>query len=316
MYCYECGGGFLGDNDICGRCDCCNNCCECSNMKLFKNRLTFHKPRTKQAQINISPRFISAEIEVASIKTEGAAQLEAIIQKWKGSVVHDGSLPQGGFEINTAPAAGHLFAKQIQEICAGLKKAKATVTNQCGLHIHLDARDFDFYDIRRLVRVYAAIEPALFKIVPSARRNSHYAMRCAKKYEDAIPLAKTPFRDIQKQVAVGTYGVADLSYGEERYPDGFGGTITNRARYNALSLHSWFYHETIEFRIFEGCIDASTIIKLGNMCAAILDYALYHTDEEVTATMNKKRSYESLMLTMGSNKTLKGCIKARTKKFN
>lgn len=299
----------------CKTCKFCDICCGCKYMKLFKSKLEFHKPTKKQLKLNTSPRFISAEIEVAGIDG-GGEKLETIIRDWKGSVVHDGSLPERGFEINTAPAAGDLFVAQIKAICKGLKDANARVSNRCGLHIHVDARDFGFPDIRRLVRAYTAIEPALFNMVPRVRRNSRFCAPCAHRYEKIVKAGKIPYAQVKNDTAICAYGEAETAaYKDHKYPDGFGGTITDRARYNALNLHSWFYRGTVEFRMFEGTIDAKQIINFGTMLAKVLDYVSYVDDENVVINTDKSKSVNSL-LSIVDNKNLQGFIKARTKQFS
>lgn len=53
-------------------------------------------------------------------------------------------------------------------------------------HVHIDARDFNHWDMRRLVMVYAKIEDALFAMVPEARRESRYCSPCGEAYLASI----------------------------------------------------------------------------------------------------------------------------------
>src|SRR6266702_5519087 len=122
--------------------------------KMFKSKLKFYRATQKQKKKNKSDRFIAAEIEVSRISHKDYAHglklpnvfiastknLENVVRKWHGSIVRDGSLPNSGFEINTSPAAGDVYIKQITEICKALTRVDAKINNDCGLHIHIDAR--------------------------------------------------------------------------------------------------------------------------------------------------------------------------------
>src|SRR6478736_7584404 len=105
--------------------------------KFFNSKLEFHTPGRTQRKLNKSSRFISAEIEVTGIRNNKKL-IEETVKKWSGSIVYDGTLPKpDGFEINTAPAAGDLYIKQITDICNKLSRAGAGVNDTCGLHVHI-----------------------------------------------------------------------------------------------------------------------------------------------------------------------------------
>lgn len=197
-------------------CDRCHTCCRCAHREpsvprprrstsrtnssgiLFDSPLVFH-PATKEAwtpklrltekKENASERWISAEIEVAA---GGGPQIQGVVRKWSGSIVRDGSLPETGYEINTAPAAGDFYPKQVREICDALAAEGATITEQCGLHVHVDARDMKYFDIRRLIRVYAYIESNLFAMVPYSRRASRFCKPCGNDYQTLMASRRMP----------------------------------------------------------------------------------------------------------------------------
>lgn len=275
--------------------------------KFFNSRLEFHSPTRFQKKLNKSSRFVSAEIEVAGIK-DNKKLVENIIRKWKGSIVYDGTLPKpNGFEINTAPAAGDLYIRQITEICDKLAKANATVNNSCGLHVHIDARDYNFCDISRLIKVYAAIEPVLFSMVPPYRRNNIYSVKCGDKLETAIKANKLSHILLKEKVVTAVYGEPDsISYRMDKRGAGQG-----TGRYYALNIHSWFFRGTIECRLFDGTLDKNEIIDWGVLWANILDFALHSSDDDVSAAMNKEESYDSLIHIVKDNNELKAFIDAR-----
>ena len=262
----------------------------------------FHKPSSKQHVINPTSRFIAAEIEVASF-VGNQKPIYDVVRKWKGGTVGDGSLPELGFEINTAPAGGDLYVNQIKEICETLHSSGCSINYQCGLHVHVDARDMDFYDIRRLVRIYAAIEDAIFAMVPESRakgyvdelgRPHQYCLPCGQKYLSAVEEGKLPYDKVRTDIARAVYGVPstqDLKI-KKRPP----------AKYNALNIHSWYYRKTIEARHYQGTLNASDIINWGIMWALIVDAATKLSDDEVAKL--KDTPMANLVKVIGDNKRI------------
>ena len=150
-------------------CQVCHNLiCSCRTVGFFQNPLTFWNAAPTEHTINPSKRHLAVEIEVA--KAGEGNHVNQAVQKWKGSIVRDGSLPMGGFEINTSPANGDLFPKQIREIGKALDAQGGEATSACDLHVHIDARDFEFEDIARLMKLYAKLEAGLSTIIRKNRR--------------------------------------------------------------------------------------------------------------------------------------------------
>lgn len=309
-YCNSCERSFIVQARYCFDCYYCQSCCVCNTPKFFNSRLEFYTPTRAQKKLNKSSRFISAEIEVAGIKNNKKL-VEAVVRKWKGSIVYDGTLPRGGFEINTAPAAGDLYVRQVTDICAELARAGAVINNQCGLHVHVDARDYNYTDLGRLIKVYAAIEPALFLMVPPHRRNSIYSVKCGASLEKAVCSGKLTHLELKNNVCAVVYGTPNsVSYRKNKRGAGRG-----TGRYYALNLHSWFYRGTIECRLFDGTIDKNEIIDWGILWANILDFSLHSSDDEVSVSMSKEKSYESLIRIVKNNKRLKTFIDTRYNRY-
>lgn len=270
----------------------------------------FYKPTLKQHTINPTSRFIATEIEVAGIRGFGKPIYE-IVRKWKGGTVGDGSLPECGFEINSAPAGGDLYVNQVNEICAEIKKQDGFIDKNCGLHIHIDARDMNYYEIRRLVRVYATIEDALFTMVPADRIDGviapdgklhQYCRPCGKSYLASIEQGKLPYEKVKADVISSVYeGTSTKDYRHRK---------RHTSRYNALNLHSWFYRGTIECRMFNGCIEPEPIISWGILWALIIDYAAKNSDEKIAEEM-KGSSIECLLKLIGDNKRISDFIRSR-----
>ena len=284
--CYCCDGCQERVTELArGECNCCNSCsCSCEkdepNIRFFSpHKVTFHKAKINEHKHNPSNRFIAVEIEVSSISENTG--IDTAVSKWNGGIVKDGSLPDTGFEINTAPASGDTFVSQVTEICKALSNSDAKVTTDCGLHVHVDARDLTYYGIRRLATIYSVIERALFQAVSPSRRESRYCEPCGDRYRNNIgKLTDFKRNGFRADVVESVYGgETDI---KNRKRDKY-----DSARYAALNLHSWYYRGTVECRMFNGTVNADKIIQWGILWALIVDAANTLTDKEIESMINE-----------------------------
>lgn len=264
------------------------------NIEFCKRGLTFHTVSGKEwastapvpremmrgpRKVNPSKRFISVEIEVASVRDWASRVMDCCL-KWRHSIVSDGSLPDTGFEINTAPAAGDRFVTCIQELGEALASHGAEVTRSCGLHVHVDARDYTFWDVRKFVLLWERVEPSLFSIVARSRRpgsNNNYCLPVGERYR---PL--TEEQDVKSSFIRSIYGYDTKCERHQRQPykvlDSKKGDKYDSARYYALNLHSWVYRGTLENRIHQGSVNAKRITNWSLLFAGLLDFAAQKTE--------------------------------------
>ena len=256
---------------------------------------------------NESQRFIACELEVSDVLAGPMGDDSPIyltMRKWKGDIVDDGSIDGNrSFEINTAPASGDSFIKQIEEICESLKKNAAEVNDTCGFHVHIDARDFNFFDIRKLIMLYSKIEDSLFAMVPEERRKSTYCFPCGQKYLLDLSSAIAP-KDNNKKILKNVYGDENTDTEELRR------NKYHAARYNALNIHSWFYRGTIECRLAPGTVKEKDIIFWSLLWANILDFCYEMTEKEINdLTISGEEILEQIAPTPEIAKWIKNKIK-------
>lgn len=326
--CAECGS----DDEQCSSCDNCNDCCNCEKSPegiRFEStsgsdgpdganeKPTFHEPDQTQLKRNPSKRFLSPEVEINSLGDNGrngtGKKISSVVYGWGGRIVEDGSLDEGGFEINVAPAGGDLFLRQMEEIFSALSDADADASDNCGMHVHVDARDFTAFDIRRLIMFYAIIEDVLFAMVPRDRRDSQYCAPCGDKFKRAMTKPVKSSREIRYNLIKAVYGynftgtidnrqLRDKKYKSEprykkngdpirtKYPQAVGDRNFKDQkrdkhganRYNALNLVSWFYRGSVECRLFPGTTDVGEATKWSMMWACILDYVQRSSDYDIS----------------------------------
>lgn len=263
----------VSSGDYCCDCNRCNECCTCNEERvvtIIKRTIRYYKSNKLEFKTNPIKRFISCEIEID--EAEDGNYIEKVARKWGASIVEDGSLSNSGFEINTSPANGDIFLGQIEEFCDAFTACGAVVNVKCGLHVHIDARDFSYWDIRKLIILYAKIEEGLFSLVPLSRRSSDTCKKCGQDYLKAI-LNGNP-KKIKDAILESLYKnkTATKTCRKEKYMN---------CRYNALNLHSWLYRGTIEFRLGGGTTNYDKITNWSLLLASIVDYVAKHSDKEI-----------------------------------
>jgi hypothetical protein len=230
-----------------------------------------------------SSRFCSAEIEISANDQggPGGTHVAQACRVWSAKTVGDASLPPGGFEINTSPASGDLFWQQIEALCAAAAQDNSETNERCGLHLHVDARDFSYYDLRRLILLYEAVEPIIYYMLSPNRRAAKYCIPCGEKFGDAVRASRQP-REYKQGLLAAIYG--KLRDGKPRRLEkriGSDSESGETRRYRAMNLHSYFYRGTIEFRHMEGTLSASTILGWAEVWASLVQNAMARSEGEM-----------------------------------
>jgi len=348
----------LGNLHICNHCEGCTHCCECltcdcgvlvtrdcrtsshcdrhcdcsvdeegeRNVAIHRYPLTFHNSTT--FNVNPSHRYLSVEIEVANCGP--GSHVNVACEKWKASIVEDGSLPDSGFEINTAPANGDLFVNQISEICGALARQGAEVNERCGLHVHIDARTFRAPTMRKLLKLYVKLERALFLLVPDSRRHNQYCTPVERRLREYLNPKKPDYnkmdstggplwetvplkgaKETREKIAEYTYGDGVKVVPNQLRRNKYGGE-----RYKAFNLVSWYHRGTIECRLFNGTVNATKIINWAMLWAGILDYAK-RTHENVIDSLPEHSDSEPLrnLMIVAPTGTVKEWVKQRFDKW-
>jgi len=339
-------GTYEAEHNVysCEHCQGCQNCCECAfgdqgdgrlsnrffdcesegrNVELARYPLTFHNATT--FNINPSHRYLSVEIEVAGCGT--GSYVNQACAKWKASIVEDGSLPDGGFEINTAPANGDAFVQQITEICTALARQGAEVNDRCGLHVHIDARTFRAPTMRKLLKLYVKLERALLLLVPKSRRHNQYCTPVEHRLREYLnpkkitytpdnkpiygPVTLKGTKETREKIAEYTYGDGVKVVPKRLRRNKYGGE-----RYKAFNLVSWYHRGTIECRLFNGTINAVKIVNWAMLWAGILDYAK-RTHENVIDAIPEHSDSEPLrnLMIVAPTGTVKEWVKQRFDKW-
>lgn len=289
--CGECSRLLYDDSCGCGN---CHRHCECEGEAFRYDPSEEGKgpaePHHRARKGDRLTRLIGLEVEVS--ETPGDTyKLMGWCDRWGGRAEGDGSIPNAGCELVTPPAAGSAFRDMVGELADALKTARGAVDGSCGLHCHVDARDLNYYDLHRLIRLYCVIEPAVYLTVPRGRATGGYSYPCRDNLRQGIespppylgrngrPRREKPGRRVARGVAMAVYGL-DLTmnkYGTRYYRN----DQKPGCRYRGLNLHSWFYRGTVELRMHEGTVSAEDMMKWGELWAHIVGCAATWTDKRV-----------------------------------
>ena len=236
-------------------------------------------------KVNKLKRLVSVEIEIAGCKLPD--YIYPVTKKWQCSIVEDQSLPRYGFEINSAPANGDKFVEQMHDFDEAFIEAGAWVNERCGLHTHADARDFNAYDVRRMIKLYSKLEKGLFEIVPYDRRHTKYATPCGNALMCKITSVAHPKTSKRRLIETLYTDVDDFKRLKETK------AIDPLKRRRALNIHSWAFRKTFELRLPEGSVEAVDMVNWGILWGTIVDTA-YKMGERMIDSIGND-SYQTLL---------------------
>jgi hypothetical protein len=253
-YCESCGEDY---------CDNCGHECP-SNSALRDPSIVPCHGKKKGEYLKID-RLIGVEIE----SEEGNAETLSEKLPDECGIEEDGSLDDGGVEVVTPPASLDEAERIITESCNALKEADFVINRTCGLHVHVDARDFksDTKKLSHLLRTVYAVEDVIFSMLPPSRWNSNWCERLSKKYG---------FDDFKKTMTLADFEKKwYLNATEEEIEKSKGSKHDCKGtRYHGLNLHSTMYRGTVEFRYHSGSMEPSKILSWAGLLLALVDYSI------------------------------------------
>lgn len=92
---------------------------------------------------------------------------------WK--LVTDSSLHGNNtFELVSPILHGEQGLEELEKVCWVLDLCNAKVNDSCGLHVHMDAAEFDLQTWKNLIITYKRLENVIDHFMPRSRRNNRY----------------------------------------------------------------------------------------------------------------------------------------------
>jgi len=221
-----------------------------------------------------SNRMVGIEVEYNQ-----TCDLSTWIKRWNGAVHTDGSC---GWEAVTTPIAGDRILPCMVQLTDSLKAAHVHADGRCSVHVHVDASDVTWACMRRLLHVYALVEPLLYAIGGQHRSQSRYAAPCGKAYREAAKCGDFKEAVLWVAMAGASLGHRGRDMARQRPGKKDGG------RYRGLNIMPWAAGRrtmapdtTIEFRIHRNCLDGKRIAGWASLLASLVDFAVHSSDSEV-----------------------------------
>ena len=189
------------------------------------------------------------------------------------------------------PILGYDDIETLQELIRRLRKAGAVSDSelQCGIHVHIGAKDHTPNTLKNLVNLMAAKEDLIYK---SLEIDPARVRWCKKVNEDLIQAINKKKPKTLEQLANIWYSGYGFENRDRHY---------HTSRYHGLNLHSTFTKGTIEFRLFNGTLHAGKIRSYIVFCLAISHQALTQKNASAkrTNTDNEKYTFRCWLLRLG-----------------
>lgn len=186
------------------------------------------------------------ELRKAGIVVEDERYNHTTRPYWK--IVHDSSLQgENTFELVSPVLHGEEGLAELRKVCYVLEFLGAQVNSSCGLHVHLDAEDFDLPTWKRLLRTALTLEPIIDRMMPASRRHNQYC--CA--------MANISTQKINRATSVDQ--LREAFY---------------KNRYYKVNVEAYARHRTIEFRQHSGTIEYTKISHWVRFLAGMINFAV------------------------------------------
>ena len=222
----------------------CNPCATQSlNQHLYHPFRGLRIP-TKYGTKSEFNRFVGIESEVISNYDNADHYIDDGYIPKHFMVVDDGSLSTGGVEFKTSKP---IIGKQVSEALYSLETVNLdeynSVDSSCGVHIHMNAIDFTFIELKSLLMIMTKIQDSIYDTLPTEREHT-YCRELSWSINELQKIKNLP------TLVNRYYKLADTNITDEKY---------NEGRYIGTNLHARFFLGTIEFRYHEGTIYSEPI---------------------------------------------------------
>lgn len=263
--------------------------------KLEKKRETYLSAKNFSKEDN---RATSFELELTNAKKiHEAIHLNHLILALGGDVIEDHSITASikedcwEWECRGLPLPKDEYDRFLSIFCSALRLLNAKTNYTCGLHIHVDASDFEDKNLRRAVKIWRTIEEAMFALCNKDRQDNRYAVRVGKSLNKCLKTSSS---------------FGELFYGSKRRFEGGIPTHYMDERYQALNFHSFFFNNrrSLEFRLKEATTDEREIRLWTDLCRLIVDAAKNMSKEEVHEFSQIDDPFAALIQLIGGNMSL------------
>jgi hypothetical protein len=220
-------------------------------------------------------------------------------------ISHDGSLEgDNPIEIQTPPASNACLEELIYNACGALNEAGFKTNDSCGMHIHIDCSDVASKPakIRQIINTYYAIEPIIYAMLPTSRRDNAYAQPLSNWISGVgirtlSEVGRITMHKLEEEW-YKTESVRRIAQCKDRKYDS--------SRYHGLNLHPLFQGGHIEMRYHHGTLSPMAITNWIKFHLHVMNWAIKKYNETDIESVYNERHY-----TQKINKMLK-CLRLPT----
>jgi len=232
-HCELCGCELHNDAAINIDGDCyCENCAPAGNWRA--KRFT----PSDEFEIIKSHRRFGIELETSACPDHAEIEEDTVF-----GCKDDGSID--GKEFVSPILSSDAGLEEIEKFC---KLAKHfDVDGKCGFHIHLDMRDEDTEELKKIITAYLLTEQLWQSFVPQTRRENSYCRPASWNPAQVARVESTP-------------DLLNLAHD----------------RYYWLNLHALAEHGTLEIRLHTSTLDARKVCNWVKAHLQFVDYILAH----------------------------------------
>lgn len=138
-------------------------------------------------------------------------------------------------EIVSPILYGKSGLESLKKVCASLEEINAKVNKSCGLHIHLDAKNFTINQWRNLIINYARLEHIIDSFMAQSRRGNN---NCFCRSLSLMPRLEATILHCNSVEEIARYF---------------------STRYMKINVEAYSRHKTVEFRQHQGTTDFKKI---------------------------------------------------------
>ena len=218
-------------------------CTSCADLKLqsyLASPFRYRRLPIKLATKSEYNRYIGIESEVITCYDDSEDYVNAVGEPNYFEVIEDGSLNSGGVEFVThKPIIGDTVVEALDGLEQTHREDDNYTDESCGIHIHMNALDFNFTEIQSLLMIMSRLQGYIYRGLPSNRTDNTYCKE--------IPMSPRKISRMRSLTHLVNeyYKGANTNLTDNKYND---------ARYFGTNIHARFYLGTIEFRYHEGSI--------------------------------------------------------------
>ena len=150
------------------------------------------------------------------------------------------------FELVSPILHGEQGLEELEKVCWVLDLCNAKVNDTCGLHVHMDAAEFDLSTWKNLILTYKRLEGVIDNFMPHSRRNNHYCKALTAITENSIKHARN----------IGELRAAFF-----------------HNRYHKVNLEAYARHRTVEFRQHGGSTNFTKMSAWIHFLAKMITFA-------------------------------------------